>query len=87
MQNPHCTANSSTNACCTGFSVPSGACRPSTVTMFLPCAQSVRYRQVSVATPSISTVHAPHSPTSQPRFTLVMCRRSRSVSKSDSRGS
>src|SRR5664279_2429250 len=35
--------------------------------------------------PSRSTVQAPHSPTEQPCFTPVNCRRSRSTSRSDSR--
>ena len=87
MQKPHWTANWSMKACWTGLSVPSGACRPSTVTMSLPSAQLVRYRQVSVATPSMRTVQAPHSPTSQPRLTLVRFRRLRRVSSRLSRGS
>ena len=39
--------------------------------MFLPSAQTARYRHELIASPSMRTVHAPHSPTSKPFLTEV----------------
>ena len=49
-----------------------GPVRPSSVVMCLPSAHTARYRQELKHSPSISTLQAPHSPTSQPFFTEVM---------------
>ena len=43
-------------------------------------AQTARYRQVLIASPSMSAVHAPHSPTSQPFLTDVSRKSLRSIS-------
>ena len=70
VQIPHCAAPISTNARCSGDEPPPRA-RPSTVTIRAPCAWAAGTRQRMTGSPSISTVHAPHSPSPQPSFVPV----------------
>ena len=60
----------SRNACCSGCRVSPSA-RPSTVTTSLPSACTASIRQERTGSPSTSTVHAPHTPCSQPRCVPV----------------
>ena len=71
MQNAHWNPCSSTTACCTGCSVPSSACSPSTVCTPRPRTWCVSIEQEYCGTPSMSTVQAPHSDRSQPIFVPV----------------
>ena len=71
VQNPHCRPWHSWNACCTGLSVPSAAARPSTVVTSAPSACTANSRHERTASPSSSTVQAPHTPCSQPRWVPV----------------
>ena len=71
MQKPHWMAVSSMNACWMSDSSPLGPISPSSVVICFPSAHTARYRQELKHSPSMSTLHAPHSPTSQPFFTLV----------------
>src|ERR1700743_903092 len=55
----------SSQACCTGCSLPFCA-RPSIVVIFLPAASLAGSEQDRTAVPSISTVQAPHCAMPQP---------------------
>ncbi|KAG1377328.1 hypothetical protein G6F60_015331 [Rhizopus arrhizus] len=69
------------NACCVG----PGCCRvpsPSSVVTARPCAALTGITQDRAATPSISTVHAPHSPRPQPYFGPFSSRSLRSTCSS-----
>ena len=81
VQYPHCTAPSSTNAFCSGCSSPRRA-RPSMVATSDPSASFASTRHAFTARPSMCTVHAPHSPWSQPRLVPVSPSSSRSTSSS-----
>ena len=76
VQNPHCTAPASTNACCTSLSEPAGAI-PSMVVMAWPTALAAITRQPHTSAPSTSTLHEPHSPCSHAPFEPINPRRSR----------
>src|ERR1039458_7400496 len=67
VQKPQCTASWSRNDSCNGCSLPSCA-NPSTVTTSRPSICGARTRQEFTGSPSSRTVHAPHSPISQPHF-------------------
>ncbi len=82
MQKPHCTANWSTKACCSGWSSPSAVARPSIVVTAAPWARAAGTRQDRTATPSRCTVQAPHSPSAQPSLVPVRPTSSRSQSSS-----
>src|ERR1035441_5429157 len=81
VQKPQCTASWSRNDSCNGCSLPSCA-NPSTVTTWCPLTCGARTRQEFTGSPSSRTVHAPHSPISQPHF--VPSRPSWSRSRSSS---
>src|SRR5207302_4103857 len=81
VQKPHCDPWQSTSARCTGCSVPSGACRLSTVTSSLPSRVGRKRMQELIArylicrasgdsSPS-TTVHAPQSPSAHPSLVPV----------------
>src|SRR5580765_7362299 len=53
------------NACCNGWSVPSAFSKPSMVVTFLPRASYAKYVQALTGAPSINTVQAPQTWTSQ----------------------
>ena len=63
VQKPHCTAPDSTKACCTSLGEPSGA-MPSMVTISWPTADAASTRQLQTSSPSMITLHDPHSPCS-----------------------
>ena len=73
VQKPHCTAPASANACCTGCRPPPAAApsiapiaaSPSTVWMSRSWACPAATRHAQTVTPSMTTVHDPHSPCSQ----------------------
>ena len=93
VQNPHCEAWHSTIACCTGCSVPSAACRLSTVNSALPSSvgsgrmHALTARQESASSSrragcvaeATTTVHAPQSPSAQPSLVPVRPRCSRRI--------
>ena len=87
VQKPHCRPCSSRKAACTGDSAPSGPPTPSIVVTSAPSAWTANTRQERTASPSSSTVHAPHTPCSHPRWVPVRWHRSRMKSASVSRGS
>jgi hypothetical protein len=66
VQKPHCRPWHSMKARWTGPSPPSGARQPSIVVTDCPSAVTAKSRQDRTGTPSSSTVHAPHTPCSQP---------------------
>ena len=66
MQNPHCTAPLSRNACLERREHAVRRARPSTVRISsAPSTSTARTRQESTVRPSTMTVQAPHSPTRQ----------------------
>ena len=79
-QKPHCTAPSSARADCSrcgASKVPSA----SMVVIARPWAWKANTWQAFTVCPSMITVHAPHTPSSQPTFTpLHPSRRSRAES-------
>jgi hypothetical protein len=81
VQYPHCSDRASTNAACTAWRCPSRA-NPSTVATALPSSVSRSTMQARTATPSQSTVHAPHCPSPHPYLAPVRRRSSRSASSS-----
>ena len=87
VQKPHWMAASSMKACWMSLSSPPGPISPSRVRMFFPSAQAARYRQELKHSPSMRTLQAPHSPTSQPFFTLVRRKSLRSMSVREARTS
>src|SRR2546421_868872 len=58
------------NACCTRFNVSPSA-TPSIVLIVVPAACAAGTRQLLTNSPSISTEHAPHSPSPHPSLTPV----------------
>src|SRR3546814_6832054 len=87
VQKPHWSPWHSRSADWTGDSSPSGDAMPSTVVTSLPSACTANMRHERTAAPSTRTVHAPHTPCSQPRWVPVRWQRSRRKSASVSRGS
>ena len=81
VQMPHCAPPCSTNAFCSAFPVRVLAA-PSIVITRRPSACAAGTMQESTATPSISTVHAPHSPSPQPSLVPVRPQSSRNTSRS-----
>src|SRR6266508_2345442 len=77
--NPSWVANASQNPSWIGERAPSCA-SPSTVVTCDPSAEAASTMQLLVALPSRRTVHAPHSPVSQPTFVPVSPSRSRNAS-------
>ena len=71
VQKPHCRPWQSRNAACTGESSPSGPAMPSTVVTSAPSACTANTRHARTAAPSTNTLHAPHTPCSQPRCVPV----------------
>src|SRR5205823_9890992 len=67
---------------CTGLRPPSAGVRPSTVVTSAPCAWTANSKQERTASPSSSTVHAPHTPCSHPRWVPVRAQSSRRKSAS-----
>src|SRR6266849_5136991 len=65
VQKPHCSPKSARNAACNGLS-PSGGVSPSMVVTARPSSCAANSRQLRAERPSTSTVHAPHTPCSQP---------------------
>ena len=86
VQKPHCSPCLSQNASCSGCSVPSGA-SPSMVVIDAPSACTARQVHDLTATPSSSTVQAPHWLVSQPTLVPVRPPSSRRKWTSSSRGS
>ena len=78
VQNPHCTAPVSTNACCTSLGAP-GSASPSTVTIGWPTALAASTRHEHTSSPSTSTLHDPHSPCSHAPLAANSPSRSRST--------
>src|SRR5579872_189275 len=70
VQNPHCRAPQSTNACWIAWRRPPCA-SPSHVSTVRPWASSASTLHALTGRPSISTVHAPHTWTSQPRLAPI----------------
>ena len=70
VQKPQPVAPISAKAACKGFRA-SGEPRLSTVEIVQPATCAASVTQLGRGTPSISTVQAPHSPVSQPCFTLI----------------
>src|SRR5581483_8189937 len=87
VQNPHCSPWHCRNASWIGLSDPSAGDRPSIVVTSDPTAWTANIRHDRTASPSSSTVHAPHTPCSHPRCVPVSSQSSRSVSASVLRGS
>ncbi len=85
VQKPHCSAWHSWNACCTGPIPPSGVRQPSTVVISAPSRLTANSRHERIGRPSTSTVHAPHTPCSQPTWVPVSRRSWRSASDSSRR--
>src|SRR3954451_6288067 len=83
--NPSWVACSSQNPSWIGERAPSCA-SPSTVVTCDPSAETASTMQLFTALPSSRTVHAPHSPVSQPTFVPVSPSWSRSVSTRSSLG-
>src|SRR6266571_6468863 len=81
VQYAHCIASALIKASCNGVSLPSFS-KPSIVVICFPAARATWVMHERVATPSISTVHAPHWPSPQPYLLPV---KSRSLRKTDSR--
>src|SRR4051812_38215088 len=81
MQKPHWMAPVSRNASCRRLSRPPSS-RPSIVVTSMPPASTARTRQEFTARPSISTVHAPHSPSAQHSLLPVRSRSHRRASSS-----
>src|SRR5581483_8887993 len=79
VQNPHWKLWLSRNASCSGCISPSRS-RPSIVITLLPWACTASIRHERTASPSTSTVHAPHTPCSHPTCVPVSSRSSRSTS-------
>src|SRR5262245_42562709 len=86
VQNPHCCASLSQNACWTGWSLPFCS-SPSTVRIFLPCASMASVVQEYTGLPSTIIVQAPQVARSQTRLAPVMSRSLRNASSSVTRGS
>src|SRR5687768_12724436 len=79
-QNPHCATSSSIQACCTLCSEPFEPMSPSTVVIDLPTTYLWSLTFVVhevIAVPFELTVQAPHFPSPQPYFGLVIPRTSR----------
>src|SRR5438552_679506 len=76
VQYPHCIEPTSRNASCKGCSRPLLS-RPSMVVICRPAAARSEVMQDRVATPSMSTVQAPHWPSPQPYLLPVRSRSSR----------
>src|SRR3989441_4962102 len=86
VQNPHCMPWLSQKASCTGCSLPLVA-SPSIVVTCCPLACTANSRHERTASPLTSTVHAPQTPCSQPRWVPVSPRSSRRKSASVRRAS
>jgi hypothetical protein len=86
VQNPHWKPKLSMNACCSGCKVSPSA-RPSMVTTSAPSACTASMRHERTGSPFTSTVHAPHTPCSHPRWVPVSSSFSRRKSASDVRTS
>src|SRR5580704_5506477 len=80
VQIPHCAPPCSRKACCNGCRC--SLATPSIVRMSVPSACNTGTRQLFTSAPSISTEHAPHSPSPQPSFVPVSFNCSRSTSSS-----
>src|SRR3954465_8401085 len=89
VQNPHCRAWHSRKASCTGCSIcppcPSSVASPPTLCSWCPSAWPASIRHERIGRPSTSTVHAPHTPCSQPTCVPVSPRSWRSTSDSSRR--
>ena len=78
MQKPHCAACSSMKARCTApgrAAVP----RPSSVVILRPPSAATGVTHEKIASPSASTVQAPHWPRPQPYLAPLRCSSSRST--------
>ena len=87
VQYPHCAADSSANARCTGCrpatpAAAPGSARPSIVVTARPATDPAVIWQDLTGSPSISTVHAPQAPSPQPGLAPVRPRRSRTAASS-----
>ena len=82
VQKPHWSPWRSAKACWTGFSEPSAGDRPSMVVTAAPSACTANSRHERTASPSSSTVHAPHTPCSHARCVPVSPQSSRRNSAS-----
>src|SRR5437870_5045313 len=88
VQNPHCSPWASWNAAWRGCrGPPPPSVRPSTVVTACPSAWTANMRHERTASPSSSTVHAPHTPCSHPTCVPVRPSSLRRKSDSNSRGS
>jgi hypothetical protein len=86
VQNPHWNPSCSMNVAWTGWSSPSCS-SPSMVVIRFPSCITAKVMQDRTRRPSTWTVHAPHSPLSQPLFVPVSDSSSRSASSRVMRGS
>src|SRR6267142_854642 len=86
VQKPHCNPWQARNASCSGLN-PSPGVSPSIVVTAAPSHCTASSRQARALSPSSSTVHAPHTPCSQPTCVPVSPRSSRRKSLSERRGS
>src|ERR1700752_4621823 len=84
-QYPHCGTSSSIQAFWTGCDA--SADRPSMVVIFFPAMLETGVMQEREASPSMCTVHAPHSAMPQPNLVPVMFRESRRTHSSGICGS
>ena len=80
VQYPHCAAPSSAKACWSGWRRPPSA-SPSTVRIAASWHSTASARHERTGWPSTSTVHVPHSPSSQPCLVPGSPRSSRSTSR------